>query len=205
MPAPPSGTFEAAAIPDDVTLAPIREAGRDLLGYVARRQGAGGQTRSATRQIHTLAVDRFRAAAPPNALLFLPVEPAQLLDDELFASAGLAAVADRVVLQVRVRPHADAAELTVRVRRLRSLGYRFALRDLTEAPTSLALVNDLAPDFVKLDASGFEVSEPKRIFVRNLVALCHRLGATPIAHGVLSLAERAALAFVGCPLVEMPA
>lgn len=209
MPAPPSGCFAAVIPPADVTLAPIFAAGLEVHGYVAHRRGhraispeaSGGNV---VRKTYALAVARFQEASRkhPDALLFLDVQPSDLADEELFEE--LAALAGRVVLQLRGSglPH-DMQDFFACVGRLRAAGFRFALANLTGSPHRLALLVDLAPEFVKLDVTDLETSESKRVFLGALIATCRRLGAASIAEGVTSITEGAVLAVLGCSLLEM--
>lgn len=207
MPAPPSGCFEAVLDPSSVALAPIFEASLEIHGYVAHRHGHAAITPEASggnvvRRTYAVAAARFRELREEQALLFLDARPADLADETLFAT--ISDLASRVVIQLRgtgLPP--EPAAFFADVRRLRAKGFRFALADLDGSPLRLALIVDLAPEYVKLDVGDVESSVSRRVFLGALVQTCQRHGATPIAAGVASFAQGAVLGKLGCSMFEM--
>lgn len=220
-PAPPSSAperLEPNALEEpfaSLELEPIFVArGAGLRGYAARQ--AADATAKTTRA-EAQASARARRAEAARAfegvrrgrrdlLLFVDVGPLDLLDGDLFdPQAPLTQIAERVVLQLRGGGvHAFVHDLFARASGLRALGFRFALTDLHGSPTRLALLTDLAPEFVKLDvaALGDADAEEPALLAQAVLALCRRFRATVIADGVASTALAAALARAGCALLE---
>lgn len=167
-----------------------------------------GRLEDLRRKARDLAVKAF-VGAPSLATLFVDVHMSDLLDTDLFGQdTPLAAVAERVVLQVRARgPVLQLEDLAARVSVLRFLGFRIAIADLDGGRARLAQIADLAPEFVKIDGElvrGVESSPSRRRVVGALASMCKALGAITIAEGVTSAEERDALMETGCELVQGP-
>lgn len=141
------------------------------------------------------------------SLIFVNLHPEDLLDPLLYLpSAALSRIATRVILELTERaPLDEIKEVEVRIRRLRELGFRFALDDLGAGQASLATLSQLEPEFVKLDISlvrDVHHDASKRRMVQSMVQLCHTLGKLVIAEGVEREEERAVLVEAGCDLLQ---
>lgn len=97
-------------------------------------------------------------------------------------------------------PHAGAL-----LGRLREAGCRTAIDDFGAGYSSLAYLNALPLDYLKLDkalVSGVERDGRERVVVRAVLALARSLGLTTIAEGVETAAQRDLLAAEGCDLYQ---
>ncbi|MBX3183545.1 MAG: EAL domain-containing protein [Polyangiaceae bacterium] len=158
------------------------------------------------RQIRARAVEGF-VHAPADAILFVNLHPADLTDPELYSqSAPLAAMAERVVLEVTERASLDKmSDVRERVAKLRALGYRVAIDDLGAGYAGLASFTKLEPEIVKLDMSlvrdvHLNVTQEKIIVA--MMSLARELKARVVAEGVETEEERAKLASLGCDLLQ---
>ncbi len=117
------------------------------------------------------------ADAPASALLFINLHPEDLLDPALYEPGSeLSAFASRTVLEITERAAIrNLAGLSVRLRRLRALGFRIAVDDLGAGYSGLTSFADLAPEFVKLDMSltrDVDRDSRRRSIVRSMASLC---------------------------------
>ena len=237
IPAPPSAvsraashtcpsirmTFDRALETLTVDLEPISDTKtKKLLGYGARMTSLEetlstesalvvcaerlGRLEELRRRVRDLAVKTF-VKAPPDALLFVDVHPADLLDGDLYSpEPPLARIAERVVLQVRAVGF-SIADLCARASVLRFIGFRLAIADLDAGQACLSQIADLSPEFVKIDASlvrNVDASAGRRRLVAALVAMCRTLDAVAIAEGVSTAEESESLLEAGCGLVQGP-
>jgi EAL domain-containing protein (putative c-di-GMP-specific phosphodiesterase class I) len=153
------------------------------------------------------AVAREMPRAPEGSVLFVNLHPHDLLDPDLASpDAPLSRVAHRVVLEITERAAAArGAELRDRLDALRRLGFRVAVDDLGAGFSSLDLLADLHPDFVKLDMSlvrRVDRDDARRRIVGHLLRLLGDLGAGAVAEGVETPGERDALLALGAPLLQ---
>jgi EAL domain-containing protein (putative c-di-GMP-specific phosphodiesterase class I) len=153
------------------------------------------------------AVARAIPDAPADSLLFVNVHPSDLLDPDLASpDAPLSRVANRVVLELTERASVGRGpELCERIAMLRRLGFRVAVDDLGAGFSSLDLLAEIRPDFVKLDMSlvrRLDGDERRRRIVGHLLALLRDLGAPAVAEGVETPGERDALLALGAPLLQ---
>ena len=237
IPAPPSAvsraashaypsirmTFDRALETLTVDLEPISDTKtKKLLGYGARMSSLEetlstesalvvcaerlGRLEELRRRVRDLAVKTF-VKAPPDALLFVDVHPADLLDGDLYSpEPPLARIAERVVLQVRAVGF-SIADLCARASVLRFIGFRLAIADLDAGQACLSQIADLSPEFVKIDARlvrNVDASAGRRRLVAALVAMCQTLDAVAIAEGVSTAEESESLLEAGCGLVQGP-
>jgi EAL domain-containing protein (putative c-di-GMP-specific phosphodiesterase class I)/CheY-like chemotaxis protein len=154
---------------------------------------------------------RMRAIHPreplAGALLFLNLHPADLMDDDLFLKASpLAAMADRVVLEITERASLDGIrDVRARIASLRKLGFRIAVDDLGAGYAGLTSFTTLEPDIVKLDMALVRDvhREPKKQkVVRTMITMCKELGITVTSEGIETAEERDELAQAGCDLMQ---
>jgi EAL domain-containing protein (putative c-di-GMP-specific phosphodiesterase class I) len=141
-----------------------------------------------SRAVRAQAADRI--ASLPAGDVYLNLHPAELDDETLFdPKAPLAAHAARVVLDLSERATWDRFGIEQRVARLRSLGFRIALDDISDGGSGLGLFAVLRPDALKIDGAlihGVRRDPVRRAVVRGLFALGARMGALTIAEGVES-------------------
>jgi EAL domain-containing protein (putative c-di-GMP-specific phosphodiesterase class I) len=147
------------------------------------------------------------AGVRPAGHIFVNLHPADLEDAELYADDGaLTPFAGQVVLEITERAALDRIhELSTRVTRLRSLGYRIAIDDLGAGYAGLTSFAQLEPEVVKVDMSlvrGIDNSPVKQKLVRSIIALCTELGIQLVAEGIETPAERDALVALGGDLCQ---
>lgn len=160
------------------------------------------------RKVRELAASRFVESTRAQMKLFMDIGPADILDTDLYApESPLAQIGERVVLQLRSAGTLTLDDLGARTSVLRFLGFQIAIADLDVGVSRLSLIGDLAPEFMKLDASlirDLHAMPAKRRVVEGLMTMCRLLGTTPIAEGVSSIEERSMLVAIGCTLVQGP-
>ena len=160
------------------------------------------------RKVRELAATRFVESTRPQMKLFMDIGPADILDTDLYApESPLAQIGERVVLQLRSAGTLSLDDLGARTSVLRFLGFQLAIGDLDGGASRLSLIGDLAPEFMKLDASlirDIHAMPAKRRVVEGLMTMCRLLGTTPIAEGVSTIEERSMLVAIGCTLVQGP-
>lgn len=158
------------------------------------------------RAIRARAVEPM-ARMPAGAALFVNLHTQDLLDDELFDAGGaLAAMADRVVLEITERASLHAVrDVQARVGRLREMGFRVAIDDLGAGYAGLTSFAQLEPEVVKLDMSlvrDVHAHPRKLTLVRTMISMCRELGMVVVAEGIETPEERDAIAHAGCDLMQ---
>jgi len=145
-------------------------------------------------------------------LLFVNVLPGTLDDPAWLGGpvegmlGGALRGPDRLVVEVSERAldgHATRARRAVEG--LRERGFRFALDDVGTGYASLATLEELRPDFVKVDESlvrEIDRHAIKREAMTSLVSIAGSLGADLIAEGVETEEEAVALAGIGVRLAQ---
>lgn len=146
------------------------------------------------------------APLPEGSALFVNLDASDLLDDELYAAhAPLSLHAFRVVLELTERVGYDhIPDLDQRIARLRRLGFRIAIDDLSCGQVSTTF-SRLNPDFAKLDPKLVRDvhGEPhKQAVVRAVCGVCADLGIRVIAEAVESAQEAETLSALGCHLMQ---
>lgn len=123
----------------------------------------------------------------------------QLLDDVALRPAD-------VVLEVSERGiDADLSHTARSIAGLRDQGYRFALDDVGTGYASLSTLQELRPEFVKVDLSlvrGIDTHRIKQEALSSLLAIAGRLGSAVVAEGVETDREADALRELGVPYAE---
>ncbi len=142
-----------------------------------------------------------------GTVFFVNLHPDELLDEELFeASSPLSALAPEIVLEITEQsPFDSIPDIRDRVRRLRALGFRLAVDDLGSGYAGLTSFATLEPEFVKLDrglVQGLDAQPVKRKLVASIVGVSRELGITVVAEGIETADERAAVAGLGCDLMQ---
>jgi EAL domain-containing protein (putative c-di-GMP-specific phosphodiesterase class I) len=155
---------------------------------------------------------RVRAAAamenaPPGALLFINVHPAELGDRELTSpQSPLGRIAPRVVLEVTERARLDGAgDVSQNAAALREQGFRIAVDDLGAGYAGLSKFALLEPDMMKLDTElvrGVDRDEKRKRVVRTMAELGRDLKMEVVAEGVETSGERDVLRQLGCSLMQ---
>jgi EAL domain-containing protein (putative c-di-GMP-specific phosphodiesterase class I) len=155
---------------------------------------------------------RARAAAAfasedSDALVFVNLHAADLLDDDLFdANAPLTKLAHRVVLEITERAAiADISDARHRTAELRRRGFKIAIDDLGAGYAGLTSFATFEPEIVKLDMSlvrGIESSAVKRIIVGRIASLCHDLQMRVVAEGIETTEELACMLDLGCEYLQ---
>jgi EAL domain-containing protein (putative c-di-GMP-specific phosphodiesterase class I)/ActR/RegA family two-component response regulator len=164
-----------------------------------------GRVQELGRSVRNMAATRARELA--DQLLFVNLHPSELGDPELLSpSSALAAVAERVVLEVTERASLDQVrDLRERLVVLRRLGYRIALDDLGAGYAGLSSFALLEPEFVKLDMTltrNLGNDATKQTLVRTMTSMCRELGMSVVAEGIETEAERDELERAGCDLMQ---
>jgi EAL domain-containing protein (putative c-di-GMP-specific phosphodiesterase class I) len=157
---------------------------------VARGCGMLVQIDQAARQA---AVDRMVLDEIPE-LLFVNITPSTMDDPmasvertlAMIDAAGLAH--DRIVFEVVESDEAhDVHHLKQLLRFYRDAGFRVALDDVGAGYSSLNLLHQLRPDFVKLDLDlirGVQADPYKALIAQKIIEIATALGVATIAEGV---------------------
>lgn len=195
---------------------------RQVMGYEALVRGAQGEPAGevfagvAKTALHAFDVS-CRAAAirqsrklgieQGNALLNLNVLPKALgergswLLNTLAVCASEGFPTSRLVFEITELEHvSDPASLRDLMRDFREFRFRTAIDDLGAGWSSLELLVELQPDFVKLDIaliSGIDGDARRRSLIRNLKSACDDLGCLIVAEGVEQAAESRCLDDLG--------
>jgi EAL domain-containing protein (putative c-di-GMP-specific phosphodiesterase class I) len=169
----------------------------------AERLGRVWDVGRAIRQRAIVPLERM----PRDALLFLNLHPADLLDPQLYdQDTPFTAVAGRLVLEVTERASlTNLDDVAGRATALRELGFRVAIDDLGAGYSGLTSFALLEPDIVKLDmvlVRNLDRQPTKQTMVRTVLSMCRELGIRVIAEGIERPEERDALARVGCDLMQ---
>ncbi len=112
---------------------------------------------------------------------------------------------DRLILEITENAlMADPEMATTNLRRLRQLGVRLAVDDFGTGFSSLSYFERFPIDFLKIDGSFVNsmLIRPESSMVEAIIQLSHTLGLVPIAEGVESEAQVAALLAFGCDLAQ---
>jgi EAL domain-containing protein (putative c-di-GMP-specific phosphodiesterase class I) len=158
------------------------------------------------RTVRSRAAQSF-AGAPDGSLLFVNLHTSDLLDPTLSAAdSPLAAIADRVVLEITERESLDqVGDARGRIATLREMGFRIAIDDLGAGYAGLSSFATLEPEIVKLDMTlirDVDKARTKRRLVRSMVEVAQDLGMLVVAEGVETAAERNVLVELGCDLLQ---
>ena len=156
-------------------------------------------------------VIRWRASTlahslPLDCSLYVNLHPTELMDDLLLDIGGLAANADRIVLEITERASlSDVHDLASRIASLRRAGFRLAIDDLGTGYSGLSSMTQLEPDVVKLDMSlvrDVTDSLMKRTVIRAMTDLCSMLDLALVAEGVETIREKQTLQELGVQLMQ---
>jgi EAL domain-containing protein (putative c-di-GMP-specific phosphodiesterase class I) len=165
-----------------------------------------GRIRELGRSLRRIVVEPMPQLAE-NVSLFVNLHPQDLSDDQLLeAETHLSRWAQRVVLEVtETEAIRDYDRARSRIQALRQHGFRVALDDLGSGYSSLNLLAQLEPDFVKLDIElvrGVRMAGRTARLVKHLVEFCSEEGFTTVAEGIETEEEYQAVADLGVDLVQ---
>ncbi len=165
-----------------------------------------GGLRELGRLIRRLA-GAFAVRANGAHYTFVNLHADDLLDELLTAPAEpLSQIAPAVVLEITERAALhDVEEAKVKMRELRSIGYRIALDDLGAGYAGLTAFAQLRPDVVKLDMAlvqGIDRDPVKRKIVASVTQISRDMGITVVGEGVETQAERDVIVELGCHLLQ---
>jgi EAL domain-containing protein (putative c-di-GMP-specific phosphodiesterase class I)/DNA-binding NarL/FixJ family response regulator len=152
-----------------------------------------------------VAIRMAEETAPPD--IFVNLHGLDLIDELLLSpDALLTKLAKHVVLEVTERASLEEVkDLSVRIKRLRALGFRIALDDLGAGYSGLTLFAQLQPEIVKIDMSlirDIDREPTKKRLVRSMIDLCRDMGIKVVCEGVETLAERDTLVEIGGDLFQ---
>ena len=145
---------------------------------------------------------------PEHFRVFVNMHPRELAAPRVLAArlAGLAQFRGRLVFEITERERIPTGEtLHACVRALRERGFGLAIDDLGAGWSSLSLVTELQPDFVKIDrslVSDVDQDRKKEGLVEALIRGSKRAGATVIAEGVERQREAEILRDSGADLLQ---
>ena len=113
---------------------------------------------------------------------------------------------DRIMFEVTENEQVtDAGKLREIITHYRAQGFRTAIDDFGAGYSNLALIAELAPDFVKLDMSlvrHIDTDRPRQSLVRHTAAMCEELGIGVIAEGIETEGELDTLRGFGVRYVQ---
>ena len=143
-----------------------------------------------------------------NVKLFMNVHPNELADGDAFLErlAPLVPQSHRVVLEITERNRLGGITEWERVvESLTQAGFQLAVDDLGAGYSSLAVLAELQPAYVKVDMSivrNIDTDTRKRRLVDLLCRFADATGATLVAEGVETQAEADALKECGAHLLQ---
>ncbi len=145
---------------------------------------------------------------PKDQMLFVNLHPTQLGDpDRLLTDlAPLDHASERVTLEITERSRLqDIDRWDESVKGIFAAGYKIAVDDLGAGYSSLTMLADLKPQFIKLDMSlvrNIEKEPRKQRLVQLMVTFADATNAQTIAEGVETEQEAAALIDCGIHLMQ---
>jgi EAL domain-containing protein (putative c-di-GMP-specific phosphodiesterase class I)/CheY-like chemotaxis protein len=145
---------------------------------------------------------------PEDRLLFMNLHPDELGEPEALAGRlqVLARYAHRIVLEITERRQVTRlAGWEESVARTREMGFALAVDDLGAGYSSLSVLAELQPDFVKVDMSivrGVDADDRKQRLMDLLCRFAEATRAQLVAEGVETAAEAEALERLGAHLLQ---
>jgi diguanylate cyclase len=179
--------------------------------FLPTAERAGLMRKVANRTIN-LALDQIRSWRDLGISLAVAVNlsTTNLLDldlvstiERLLRTHGLPP--DALIVEITESALVDSARSRNTVAALQHLGVRISLDDYGTGWSSLARLQDVSVDELKLDRIFVErlAQDPRSVaIVRSTVALAHSLGADLVAEGVEDQATLAALRRYGCTITQ---
>jgi len=171
---------------------------------VAERQGliaplGGFVTRRAAEILTNL---------PENAKIFINLHPQELADPEALEQRlqSLAPKADQVVLEITERSNLlDLERWETAIGVLDRLGFALAVDDLGCGYSSLSVLAELQPQFIKIDMSiirGIDQNRHKQRLVQLICKFAESEGAEVIAEGIETPEEALTCSFMGVDFLQ---
>jgi diguanylate cyclase (GGDEF)-like protein len=190
--------YEALCRPTDPAFAHVG----DLL-ETAVRTGRIGELGRVLRKL----VIAPMAQLPEHLTMFINIHPQDLNEEGLLElEPELAPWARRIVLEVtETAAIVDPARARAQIARLRASGLRIALDDLGSGYSSLNLLAQLEPDYVKLDMQlvrGIERTGRAARLIHHLLEFCRGEGLFTIAEGIETDAELQVVTELGVDYVQ---
>jgi EAL domain-containing protein (putative c-di-GMP-specific phosphodiesterase class I) len=159
-----------------------------------------------------LAIIRRAAELGMTSKLFINFTPSAIYDPNFCLRTTVAAIektalspGDIVFEVVESEEIRDTPHLLRILNFYREHGYRVALDDLGAGFSSLNLLTELRPDFVKMDMHlirGVDQNDYKARILGSLIDLAHKLEIPVVAEGVETVAEWQWLRAAGADLVQ---
>lgn len=176
------------------------------VGHLLETAVRTGRIRELGRALRKRVIEPM-AQLPPECALFVNLHPQDLGDDPLLESElHLLPWASRIVLEVtETEAIRDYERARARIHALRSAGFRVALDDLGSGYSSLNLLAELEPDFVKLDMGlvrGLQKAGRTARLVQHLIEFCRGEGFITVAEGIETREEYSAVSELGVDLVQ---
>lgn len=162
------------------------------------------------RHLHVEAIRNFVSGDYPGFLFinFIPgfiQKPDVYLDGLREAADQFGLASKRIVLEL-TQPESkkDRSHLKSVCEYGRNRGYAISLDDMESPDVAQLLIQDIRPDFVKLDIRLVRqaLEEKGKNTIQHLVSLCHQAGAMVIAEGVETTATHQALLDIGVDLFQ---
>ncbi|GAB4178459.1 MAG: EAL domain-containing protein [Thalassobaculales bacterium] len=188
-------------------------------GHIIAAANAAGLTFQTDLRARLSAVTRFGKSGLPGRL-FVNFSPNALYDPAFCLRTTIARIDelgidhDRVVFEViESEQHHNLLHLKGILGHYRRHGFQVALDDFGSGYNSLRILDELLPDYVKIDMGlirGISTNPTKQAIVGNLVDLSRKLGARTIAEGIEEPADaewlrQAGVAFLQGYLFGRPA
>lgn len=150
---------------------------------------------------------KWARTLPNDCRVFVNVHPGQLSDPDLLGHfEPLLPHARRVVLEITERADLHGiANWERAIAELGDAGFEFAIDDLGSGSSTLSLLAELKPTFVKVDMSivrNVHADPRKQRLVELLVNFANATGARVVAEGVESADEHAELLRCGAHLLQ---
>jgi EAL domain-containing protein (putative c-di-GMP-specific phosphodiesterase class I) len=169
------------------------------------------ETHGRLAELGEVIVDRVRGwmpRLPSDRLLFMNLHPDELADPAGMAARlkPLARYAHRIVLEITERSQVTGLEYWEEsVARVTEMGFALAVDDLGAGYSSLAVLAELQPRFIKVDMSivrGVDADQRKQRLINLLVRFADATDAQLVAEGVETKAEAEALRKTGAHLLQ---
>lgn len=99
----------------------------------------------------------------------------------------------------------DFSDIEAKLQPLRELGVSIALDDFGTGYSALSRIEELPIDWIKIDKRFIDkilVKDEQRLIIKDLIAMCHKLGLKVVAEGVEEEKQLRCLAASGCDVIQ---
>jgi len=99
----------------------------------------------------------------------------------------------------------DFSDIEAKLQPLRELGVSIALDDFGTGYSALSRIEELPIDWIKIDKRFIDkilVKDEQRLIIKDLIAMCHKLGLKVVAEGVEEEKQLRYLAASGCDVIQ---